>query len=1271
MMKCEKRKEIFRRTAVLLLVICLLMTPSTVVAVERDNELLLSESQSVKGTNTDDLIDETDKEKKMDNASEEDENINFPKEEAKTFKLPEEEYTPKEDNSDDEDKSISEQEDDKDELTENTKGIARNNMGIMPAAGEITVSSQQDIIDAIGALANGEAATLVLAQNIQLTTSIQVPSGRKVTLKTDGGNANSYTITPANSIARLINIYVNAEMIVDGPIIFDADKNTVNEIIYCQGKLTINNSGSIVRNLQSSSPRVGAVFIEGTTAEFYLNDGIIEDNTVATQYCGAGVLVRNGGYFEMNGGIIRNNRVWNASPATNTANSSGGVLVYAVRNSATPANAYRSEFVMKGGEISGNSAAEGAGVFLYGADPNSNDFYSRAIFTMDGGKITGNKAADNKKNSGGGGVYVLLGSEFTMNDGEITNNESVGMGGGVATYDAYVNYYGKQEYHAPWYDWFPASFTMNGGKINDNIASVGTFAGDGGCGGGVYSASSKFKLYGGEIKGNVAGRQGGGVYVGSVPYSVELSDALVTNNEATLLGGGIWLCPTGDAMFYSQRSAAIYDNRTTGDPAAGDDVAVVRQLGKIFDIKLSDRMLGGGKTNWNDDGEIDNTSELGMPVASAPRYDSDNPSPRENLEGTDLGSLALKAVPSETAKSLAKAQAKLIIENNTSERGGGIGSNGTVILGDAESIDKAIIIKKEWSNIPEGYTLPTKVTVYLQIDGYNLDKIELTAENNWMDNSITGLPMDAEAKVVEVTVENFKASYKWEEEDDGKTLVVTIDNRYTPIADLEITKVDEDDSDITLSGAGYQLYRDDEPKQYTGVDEDGNATWGNEPKTFTTDAQGKLIFEGLSPGKYYVKEVVAPAGYVLDETIHEITVTPHDTTVIKKQLTNKKLLKEIELTKVDEKDSDLKLKGAKYILINSDDEYCKNGSGIAQWDADKDNAHVFETDENGKIVFPKVPLGTYYVQEIEAPADYELDSTKYKVEITAESENIVKIERTNKKKTIIKVIKQWKDATGNELDMSNSIVAGIVVELYANGEATGTTITIEPKYDNGSQKFVWEGEFKNLDDVDEENETIKYTIVEKEIIYKEGLLEEQKLDFEVNIEEDGTTFTMTNTILGKITIVKEDENGNTLEGVEFELFEADDSWKIKEDVTSKVGITDNDGKMLIDKLPAGKYLLVETKTIEGKQLLKEPIRIEIPYSGSVTSGTINGMPGILKLETTERLYYHLTYTISNAQGFDIPNSGGAGVYVVYAFGILCIALSGYIYYMKRRKKSSA
>ena len=101
-----------------------------------------------------------------------------------------------------------------------------------------------------------------------------------------------------------------------------------------------------------------------------------------------------------------------------------------------------SKFNMSGGEISGNKATNGGGVYINCA----NSKYVGTEFNMSGGEISGNKATN------GGGVYVhgdsVTKPKFNMSGGEISGNEA-DTGGGV-----YVGSYG--------------TFTMSGGEITGN-----------------------------------------------------------------------------------------------------------------------------------------------------------------------------------------------------------------------------------------------------------------------------------------------------------------------------------------------------------------------------------------------------------------------------------------------------------------------------------------------------------------------------------------------------------------------------------------------------------------------------------------------------------------------------------------------------------------------------------------------------------------------------------------------------------------------------------
>ena len=194
-------------------------------------------------------------------------------------------------------------------------------------------------------------------------------------------------------------------------------------------------------------------------------------------------------------------------------------------------------FNLYGGEITGNTAAKGGGVYVY----NSGEF------NMYGGaKITDNKAAGHTSGTGnGGGVYVS-GGTFNMRGGSITNNktEVYGNGGGNSG-GVYV---------------YEGTFTMSGGTISGNTAS----STDGGVG--VYN-NAKFFMNGGTISSNEAKVQGGGVGVYS-KGTFTMSGGTIGGTNAgkantAAKGGGVYVSNGG--TFTMSGGEISRNTTTTGD----------------------------------------------------------------------------------------------------------------------------------------------------------------------------------------------------------------------------------------------------------------------------------------------------------------------------------------------------------------------------------------------------------------------------------------------------------------------------------------------------------------------------------------------------------------------------------------------------------------------------------------------------------------------------------------------------------------------------------
>ena len=296
----------------------------------------------------------------------------------------------------------------------------------------------------------------------------------------------------------------------------------------------------------------GVICAEGKDAHLELNGGVVRDNSVDVNGWFSGVIqVHEGAHFEMNGGTITNNI------ASYVPENGGNTAIVFVDGEHGP-----SEFVMRDGLITENSAYFG-GVFVGSMYYWTISDYE-ATFTMEGGTISNNTGVL------GGGVLSMKNGNFYMKDGLITGNKA-SYGGGVSTNCLYLEAGAQDTMSVK--DWSgekghaPARFVMTGGTITENTATQ--------VGGGVYIASDTCLIEGGEITDNEAYEQGGGIYVGTVPYTLRIKNALVTDNVATVLGGGMWYCPTGDAYNAVTNGGAVFGNRTEGANTAGDDVVVI------------------------------------------------------------------------------------------------------------------------------------------------------------------------------------------------------------------------------------------------------------------------------------------------------------------------------------------------------------------------------------------------------------------------------------------------------------------------------------------------------------------------------------------------------------------------------------------------------------------------------------------------------------------------------------------------------------------------
>ena len=595
-----------------------------------------------------------------------------------------------------------------------------------------------------------EATEIVLTADMQLTATVTVPAGKDITLK--GG----VTLT-RTSTAIAFDIKEGASLTWED-IILDGDAKDTNyksAVINNQGKLTIN--GGEIKNVRSNSPMVGIVTAKGPNAVLTMNGGSIHDNYMSNQFTNV-VKITEGASFFMNGGDISNNTLEHSG----SSGLNAAVGVEGIKGTST--------MEMTGGTITGNTAEYG-GILVgtYSTNytmqnnfSNAAHYYSKGILNLKGGTISNNTAAVL-----GGGIAVNGTGILTMDGGTISGNKAP-FGGGIGVVDYLTSAEGKRFGEARWRGFFPAAATINGGLITGNEATMTAVTSqitdpnaENGVGGGLYVASKEVYVNGGEFTNNTAGKQGGGIYVASVPYVLHMGKTLVTGNTATKLGGGMWLCPTGSATTAVTNGASFFDNvaGTGADnndtSAAGDDVASInKQDPATQTLILSNNGLDNWLVHWYEDGKIDE-AYLGNSDGS-PRYPS-TVSPvvdRGTLDGI-TEKIALKAIVSDEGKAAARNVAEVIVTGNSAPRGGGIGSNGSVAFGtDPVNYDKVeLTVSKKWEATNTNHV--TSVTVGLfRITKANFDAVALTNA----DGSALDTTSMSESEIFQAKVEKLMTS---------------------------------------------------------------------------------------------------------------------------------------------------------------------------------------------------------------------------------------------------------------------------------------------------------------------------------------------------------------------------------------------------------------------------------------------------------------------------------------------------------------------------------
>ena len=388
----------------------------------------------------------------------------------------------------------------------------------------------------------------------------------------------------------------------------------------------------------------------------------------------SGTLTMSGGYIV--GGGSQGNPGGGIYVTNGTLNISGGVVAANRGNSGGGIYVNSGELNISGGAVAGNEVINGH------SDNGGGIYVNSGTLNLSGGYVTNNYKEcgcndcrnDVNNTHGGGGIALANSSAMNMTGGYVTGNYSGLAGGGI-----YAGFFGHN-----------VRFTMSGGTIAGNCAELGEGGGLRIAGGtnGVIQATNK--VY---ITNNITNSNndwgGGGIFV-QEKGNLSIMNALITGNTAGGFGGGVGACPTGETLIVNQDGAAIYGNTASGTNMSGggnnktydstlaqtSEVFTRNGYADYFCVRAKDGangpislvtglMAGGGAANWT--GSCDEQPvSIGPSGYAAAKY----------LFGLD-------AHPDGVAKSQAVNAAKVIITGNHSNiHGGGIMTNGGLILGD-------------------------------------------------------------------------------------------------------------------------------------------------------------------------------------------------------------------------------------------------------------------------------------------------------------------------------------------------------------------------------------------------------------------------------------------------------------------------------------------------------------------------------------------------------------------------------------------------------------